>query len=119
MFYTFGENLAVSKGETLDGSIDENLTEENKAMAAKAFGIQAAESGQVADSTIGRYNELIAKEGLTDDEAQELKNLRETMKAGLERANANLEAQKTIQETTNRVAEALYNIGQAEIDKLS
>lgn len=92
-------------------------TQETRDAAAKAFGIQAAQSGQVADEVIGRYNELIA--GAKEEEEGELNKLREVMSKGLERANKNLEAQKTIDETTNRVAEALYNIGQAEIDKLS
>ena len=108
MLYKYEENLEFSKG-----------TDEKAGAAAKAFGIQAAQSGQVADAVIGRYNELIAKDELNEAEIKELEDLQQVMKEGLDRANANLEAQKTIDELTNRVAEALYNIGQAEIDKLS
>lgn len=106
----------------MTASYEENLAEANSGgeganAAAKAFGVQAAQSGQVADAVIGRYNELIA--GAEEKEEGELKKLQEVMKEGLDRANANLEAQKKIDELTNRVADALYNIGQAEIDKLS
>jgi coenzyme F420-reducing hydrogenase alpha subunit len=100
MFYTYEENLNASKNAE---------TEEGRTIAAKAFGIQAADSGQVADAVIGRYNDIISGKAENVQEG-ELEKLQETMKSGLERANQNLEAMKTIQETTNRVADALYNI---------
>ena len=107
MTSSYTDNLKDSRGTG-----DEALA------AARAFGIQAAQSGQVADAVIGRYNDIIAgtAENVKDNELEDLQKI---MEEGLERANQNLEAMKTIQETTNRVAEALYNIDQAKIDKLS
>jgi tagatose-1,6-bisphosphate aldolase non-catalytic subunit AgaZ/GatZ len=89
---------------------DEKIAEDERKAAAKAFGIQAAESGQVADAVVGRYNEIIAGTAENVEEG-ELEKLKGVMEKGLERANKTLEAHKKIYELTNRVAEALYNIG--------
>ena len=85
--------------------------------AEKAFSIQASESGQVADAVISKYNELIAQQD--DANLETIRDLEETMRKGLERANKNIESIKNYNTTASQIVDALYDIGQAQIDELS
>ena len=88
---------------------------------AKAFSIQAVESGMVSEAVISEYNGLIEKnfDEMSGVDKKRMLDLENIMKKGIDQASKNSEAQKKVNEMTNRVAEALYNSRQKEIDELS
>ena len=99
--------------------------EESADEFAKALSIQATESGVVASAVIDEYNSLISQDfskmSQEEKDAAEtrMRELETTMEESLDRNADLLEDLRTVNEMSNRVAEALYNIRQNEIDKLS
>ena len=102
-----------------DGNI--SISDKDADIYSKALMIQAAESGMVAESVIAEYSDLVAKDlsKLTDTDKSRMGDLETIMKDGIEQNNQHLEQLEKVNEMTNRVAEALQNSRQKEIDKLS
>ena len=114
------KNLQNSGKENIEYSIDKRGTDEGK-LYARAASIQAAESGIIAEAAISKYNELSQRdyETLSQEEKEQLATLENTISTGLDRIAENQEATESLIELQNRVADAIYNTRQKEIDKLS
>ena len=88
---------------------------------SKALSIEAATTGLVAESVISEYNELVGRDlkSLNSDELARMSTLEATMKSAIEDNTVAIEDLQTVNEMTNRVAQALETAKQHEIDELS
>ena len=110
--YTGRQNANKAQAARTEGDQD------TANLYSKALLTQAAQSGLVAEAVMSKYAELI-KDGVSEEELAEVIELEEIMSKSLDDVVENQEGLDALISLQNRVADAIYETRQKEIDKLN
>ena len=88
---------------------------------SKALSIQAAQTGLVSEKVISEYNDLISQDlsNMSKEDRDQMSNIEAKMIDAIDRNTHSLEELQIINNQTQKVMDALYNIEQNKIEKLS